>query len=62
MDIGLEPDPVIEFYKRDVDITLVRESLKLTVQERVDRLIALQLAAEEFRRAGERMRQSRQND
>jgi hypothetical protein len=27
-------DPVIEVYKKDVDRTLVRENLKLTVEER----------------------------
>jgi hypothetical protein len=26
-------DPVIEFYKKDVDRTLLRENLKLTVEE-----------------------------
>lgn len=52
----LEPDPVIEAYKRDVDTTLVRASLSLTVQQRVDRLIALQKAAHEFREAGKRLR------
>ncbi len=52
----LEPDPVIEVYKRDVDTTLVRASLRLTVQQRVDRLLALQKAAHEFREAGKRLR------
>jgi hypothetical protein len=47
-----EPDPVIEAYKRDVDRTLIRESLKRSVQERFDRLIALQHFADELRRAG----------
>jgi hypothetical protein len=27
-------DPVIEVYKKDVDRTLIRENLKLTVEER----------------------------
>ena len=49
-------DPVIEAYKRDLDESLIRESLKLTVQQRVDRLIALQIAADEFRQAGMRLR------
>lgn len=31
-------DPVIEAYKKDVDRTLLIESLKLTVEERIDRL------------------------
>lgn len=28
-------DPVIEAYKKDVDRTLLRENLKLTVEERI---------------------------
>ena len=30
----LEPDPVIEVYKKDVDRTLIRESLQRSVEER----------------------------
>ena len=52
-------DPVIEAYKRDLDESLIRESLKLTVQQRVDRLIALQIAADEFRQAGLRLRREK---
>ena len=37
-DIVFPPDPVIEAYKKDVDRTLLRENLKLTVEERIDRL------------------------
>lgn len=48
----LEPDPVIEAYKRDVDRTLIRENLRLTVEERFDALMRLQRFAEELRRAG----------
>lgn len=47
----LQPDPMIEAYKKDIDRTLLRENLKLTVDERVRNLMALQRAAEEFRRA-----------
>jgi alkanesulfonate monooxygenase SsuD/methylene tetrahydromethanopterin reductase-like flavin-dependent oxidoreductase (luciferase family) len=36
-DYGLRPDPVIEAYKKDVDRTLLRENLKLTVEERLER-------------------------
>jgi hypothetical protein len=50
------PDPVIERYKRDLDRTLIRASLRRSVQERLDRLVALQRFAEELRRAGERLR------
>lgn len=34
----LSPDPVIEFYKRRVDRALLRENLKLSVDERLQRL------------------------
>jgi hypothetical protein len=37
---GLSPDPVIEHYKRDVDRTLLRQHLKLTPQQRLERLMA----------------------
>jgi hypothetical protein len=48
----LEPDPVVEAYKKDVDRTLLRENLKLTVEERLRNLMRLQRFAEEMRRAG----------
>ena len=35
---SLEPDPVIEAYKKDVDRTLLRENLKLTPDERLQKL------------------------
>ena len=47
-----EPDPVIEAYKRDIDMTLLRENLRRSVDERVRNLMALQRLAEEARRAG----------
>jgi hypothetical protein len=31
-------DEIIELYKRDVDVTLIDESLRLTVEERLRRL------------------------
>ena len=48
----IETDPVIEAYKRGVDRTLIRENLRLTVEERFDALMRLQQFAEELRRAG----------
>jgi len=36
--ITLPPDPVIEVYKKDIDRTLLRETLKLTPAERLQRL------------------------
>ncbi|MGZ5436108.1 MAG: hypothetical protein ACXW3F_08575 [Pyrinomonadaceae bacterium] len=47
-DTELEPDPVIEFYKKDIDRTLIRENLRLTVEQRFDKLMALQRVAEEL--------------
>ena len=51
MKPGRDLDPVIEAYKKDVDRTLIRENLKLTVEQRLDNLVALQKFAEELRRA-----------
>jgi hypothetical protein len=45
-------DPVIEAYKKDIDRTLIRENLKLTVTQRFEQAMALQRFAEELRRAG----------
>ena len=45
----LEPDPVIEAYKKDVDRTLLRENLKLTYQERILKLDAMAAFREAFR-------------
>ncbi len=53
--IMLEPDPVIELYKRHIDLTLILENLRLTVEERFVKLMRLQQFAEELRRAGQQM-------
>ena len=45
-------DPVIEAYKKDVDRTLIRENLRLSVEARLERLMELQRFADELRRAG----------
>jgi hypothetical protein len=45
---------VIEAYKKDIDRTLIRENLRLTVQQRFERLMELQRFAEELRRAGKK--------
>jgi hypothetical protein len=52
----LDPDPVVEAYKKDIDRTLIRENLKLTVEERFRRAMALAEFAEELRRAGREAR------
>ena len=49
-------DPVVEVYKRDIDRTLIRENLKLTVEERFRKAMALMRFAEELRRAGREAR------
>jgi hypothetical protein len=54
--IVIEPDPIIEVYKRDVDLTLIRENLRLSIDERFEKLMRLQQFAEELRRAGNQMR------
>lgn len=48
----LQPDPVIEAYKRDIDRSLLRENLKLTVEQRFLKLRELQRLAIELRKAG----------
>ncbi|MGE0455414.1 MAG: hypothetical protein AB7O37_15080 [Vicinamibacteria bacterium] len=50
--ILLEPDPCIEAYKKHVDRTLLRENLKLTVDQRVRKMAAALRLAEELRRVG----------
>jgi hypothetical protein len=46
------PDPVVEAYKKDIDRTLIRENLKLSVEDRFRKAMALARFAEELRRAG----------
>jgi hypothetical protein len=52
VEVSLDPDPVVEEYKKSVDRTLLRERLKLTIEERLRDLMRLQAAAEELRAAG----------
>jgi len=54
-----EKDPVIEAYKKDVDRTLIRENLKLTATQRIEKLMALQRFAEEVKRAGREARREK---
>ena len=56
---GEELDPIIEAYKKDIDVTLIRENLRLTVDQRFQQLMKLQQFAEDLRRAG---RKAREND
>jgi hypothetical protein len=52
-------DPVIEAYKKDVDRTLLRENLKLTVDERFRKFESVARYARELRDAGLRSRTER---
>ncbi|MGH7263489.1 MAG: hypothetical protein ACREMB_01380 [Candidatus Rokuibacteriota bacterium] len=54
-----DPDPIVEAYKQGVDRTLLRENLRLTVEERFLNLMELQRFAAELRRAGRELRQAR---
>jgi len=49
-------NPVIEAYKKDVDVSLLKENLKLTPDQRVRRLIALQKMALALKEAGKKAR------
>jgi hypothetical protein len=51
-------DPVIEVYKKDVDRTLLRENLKLTVEERFIKFERFWEYAQELREAGRKARQA----
>jgi hypothetical protein len=44
-------DPVIEAYKKDVDRTLLRENLKLTVEERIRKAQSFHLSIQRLRGA-----------
>ncbi len=58
----LEPDPVIEAYKKDIDRTLLRQNLKRTVAERLANLVEMQRLAEEAKRAGEEAAQNKERE
>jgi hypothetical protein len=53
-------DPIIELYKKNIDRTLIRENLKLSVEERFRKAMALMRFAEEMKRAGREARLKRQ--
>jgi len=59
LDVILRPDPVIEAYKKDIDRTLLRENLRLSVQERIDKFLSAYQLAEEIRKAGRAARAGR---
>jgi hypothetical protein len=54
-----ELDPVVVAYMPGVDRTLIRENLRLTHQQRIEKLQALLEMVEELRRAGSAARGER---
>ena len=44
-------DDIIDVYKRDVDVSLIVENLKRSIDERLEALMNLQAFVEELRRA-----------
>jgi hypothetical protein len=52
----VDPDPVVEAYKKDLDLSLLRKNLKLTVEERFLQAMELARFADELRRAGKQAR------
>lgn len=49
-------DPIVEAYKKDVDRTLLRENLKLSVDERFQKFERFMEYVAELREAGRRAR------
>ena len=52
-------DPVVDAYKKDVDRTLLRENLKLTVEDRFLKFKSFARFARELHDAGQRSRSGR---
>jgi hypothetical protein len=52
-------DPVTEFYKKDIDRTLIRENLKLTPQQRIEKLESMMKFLEEAQQAMKRAKAQR---
>ena len=49
---NLPQDPVVEAYKQGIDVTLLRENLKRSIDERFLNAQALQQFAAELKRSG----------
>ena len=47
----IEPDPVIEAFKKDIDRTLLRENLKLTMEQRIRKMQSAAIGALALRNA-----------
>jgi hypothetical protein len=52
LPVSLDPDPVIDAFKKDIDRTLLRENLKLTPEARVLKLQDFVAFAAALREAG----------
>ncbi|XZE34047.1 hypothetical protein SH501x_004858 [Pirellulaceae bacterium SH501] len=55
----LQPDPVIELYKKNVDRSLLRENLKLSPQERSEKFERMMQLVFELRKSAEERRAKR---
>lgn len=53
-DRPLLPDPVIEYFKKDVDRTLLREHLKLTPQQRLEKVVEFMRSLDHLKAARRR--------
>lgn len=47
--ISMDPCPVVERYKKDVDLSLIRENLRLNGEERIRKMMAALELVEELR-------------
>ena len=54
--MNAKDEAAIEALKRDVDLTLLRENLKLTLEQRVQKHLRAAQMMEELQRAGIRLR------
>jgi hypothetical protein len=52
----VDDNPAVEAYKADIDITLIRENLKLTAEQRLIKLQRMAEFVDELRRAGREAR------
>ncbi len=55
-------DPVLEVYKKDVDRTLLRQNLTLTVEQRFRKFDSFMEAVHELREAGRKSRETRKSN
>jgi hypothetical protein len=55
-DLPIEPDPVIDAFKKDVDRTLLRESLKLSPEQGLRKMQAALRGLVEMREAKKKSR------